>query len=88
VGLFKREKKEDQWEGMQKGPPQGSAKLKQALHEKREETQSALGSFFGRGRGLSGRVLTAGEIILDWSSTPFGRVITAASALTLVWLLL
>jgi hypothetical protein len=40
------------------------------------------------GEGLSGRLITLGELLLDATMSPLGRFIVAAAAVTGAWVLL
>ena len=67
----------------------GRARLAQEVARIRESAGERLGLFFhSDSGGLSGRLLTYGEILSDFSRTPFGRVVVAALALTLAYLLI
>jgi hypothetical protein len=63
--------------------------LAQEIARVREQTAMRLRLFFqSDSGGLSGRLLSYGEILSDFSRTPFGRAVVASSALTLAYLLI
>ena len=86
--LFRKAAKGSDWTSG--APPvSGRERLAQELQRLRHELSERLGLFFhSDSGGLSGRILTYGEILSDFSRTPFGRAVVAVSALTLAYLLI
>lgn len=68
---------------------EGVARLNQEISSKFQHATAKLRLLFPReGGGISGRILTFAEVVSEMSSSYPGRVITAAVALGLAWLLL
>jgi hypothetical protein len=76
------------WQSRQQEKAQGLAALREELQETPGVLASARAIFNDDSTSSSGKVFTLGEIIADASTTPVGRVITAACALTLAYWLI
>lgn len=67
----------------------GARRLNAELNAAFKGLRQRISLIFGRGQGgLSGRLLTLGDMVLEASVTRVGRITTAGIALFFAWLLL
>lgn len=86
--LFRKAAKGSDWTSGAP-PASGRERLAQEVARIREQFGERVGLLLhSDSGGLSGRLLTYGEILSEFSRTPFGRAVVATIALTLAYLLI